>query len=86
LVLSNASQSLVGLFTFAALLTTCSSLYLYIAICAAALARRTAMVASLIGIAFSLIAMWGAGWQASTLSLLLMLSGLPLYWMRGERG
>ena len=85
LVLSNASQSLVGLFTFAALLTTCSSLYLYIAICAAAIARRTATTASLIGIAFSLIAMWGAGWQASTLSLLLMLSGLPLYWLRGSR-
>ena len=84
LVLSNASQSLAGVFTFAALLTTCSSLYLYIAICAAALSRRTAMTASVIGIAFSLFAMWGAGWQASGLSLLLMLSGLPLYWLRGR--
>jgi len=84
LVLSNASQTLAGVFTFAALLTTCSSLYLYIAICAAALSRRTAMTAGVIGIAFSLFAMWGAGWQASGLSLLLMLSGLPLYWLRGR--
>ena len=84
LVLSNASKSLSGVFEFAALLTTCSALWLYFAVCAAALIRRQAMTASLFGLAFSLLVMWGAGWQASGLSLLLTLTGLPLYWLRGR--
>jgi APA family basic amino acid/polyamine antiporter len=84
LVLANASKSLAGVFEFAALLTTCSSLWLYLAITTAAIMRRQAVVISSLGLAFSLLAMWGAGWEASGLSLLLMLTGLPLYWLRGR--
>lgn len=84
LVLANASKSLAGVFEFAALLTTCSSLWLYLAITTAAILRRQAVVISSLGLAFSLLAMWGAGWEASGLSLLLMLTGLPLYWLRGR--
>ena len=84
LVLANASKSLAGVFEFAALLTTCSSLWLYLAITAAAILRRQAVAISSLGLAFSLLAMWGAGWEASGLSLLLMLTGLPLYWLRGR--
>ncbi|MFM6852968.1 MAG: APC family permease, partial [Sphingopyxis sp.] len=86
LVLTNASQSLAGLFTFAATLTTCASLWLYLAICVGAIARRVALLPAMVGLAFSLFAMWGAGWQASGLSLLLMATGAPLYWMRGKAG
>ncbi|MEQ1687828.1 MAG: amino acid permease [Sphingopyxis sp.] len=82
LVLSNASASLGGVFTFAALLTTCASLWLYAAICVAALMRRIAVPPALIGLLFCAAAMWGAGWRASGLSLLLMLSALPVYWLR----
>ena len=85
LVLANASKSLAGVFEFAALLTTCSSLWLYLAITTAAILRRQAIVISSLGLAFSLLAMWGAGWEASGLSLLLMLTGLPLYWLRRSR-
>lgn len=84
LVLANASKSLAGVFEFAALLTTCSSLWLYLAITTAAILRRQAVAISSLGLAFSLLAMWGAGWEASGLSLLLMLTGLPLYWLRGR--
>lgn len=86
LVLSNSSATLGGIFTFAALLTTCASLWLYAAICVAALGRRIAVPAAIIGLIFSAIAMWGAGWEASGLSLLLMLSALPVYWLRGREG
>ncbi|MEQ1509482.1 MAG: amino acid permease, partial [Sphingopyxis sp.] len=84
LVLSNASASMGSIFTFAALLTTCASLWLYAAICVAALMRRIAVPPALIGLLFSAAAMWGAGGKASGLSLLLMLSALPLYWLRGR--
>ena len=85
LVLSNASASLGSIFTFAALLTTCASLWLYAAVCIAAIKQQIAVPAAIIGLCFCAAAMWGAGWQASVLSLLLMLSALPVYWLRGSR-
>ncbi len=84
LVLSNASKSLGGVFEFAALLTTCASLWLYLAICVAALMRRVAMAAASIGLPFALFAFWGAGYEASGLSLLLMLTGIPVYLLRSR--
>lgn len=82
LVLSNASASLAGAFAFVALLTTCSSLWFYLAACVSALVRRIAPVTASLGIAFSLFAFWGAGGAASGLSLLLMLAAIPLYLSR----
>jgi basic amino acid/polyamine antiporter, APA family len=84
LVFSNASKSLSGVFEFAALLTTCATLWLYLAICVAALIRRVAMVAASIGLPFALFAFWGAGYEASGLSLLLMLTGIPVYLLRSR--
>jgi basic amino acid/polyamine antiporter, APA family len=84
LVLSNASNSLGGLFQFAAMLTTCACLWLYLAICIAALMRRVAMAAAGIGVAFTLFAFWGAGYEASGLSLVLTLTGVPLYLLRSR--
>lgn len=83
LVLSHASASLGGIFTFAMLLSTCSTLWLYLAVCAAALVRHVAIVPAAIGLVFTLVAFWGAGWEASGLSLGLMLTALPAYWLRG---
>lgn len=84
LVLSNASASLAGAFAFVALLTTCSSLWFYLAACVSALVRRIAPVTAILGIAFSLFAFWGAGGAASGLSLILMLAAIPLYLLRPQ--
>jgi APA family basic amino acid/polyamine antiporter len=84
LVLSNSSKSLGGVFEFAALLTTCSTLWLYVAICVSALIRRVAMAAAAIGLPFALFAFWGAGYEASGLSLILMLTAIPPYLLRSR--
>lgn len=84
LVLSNSSARLSGVFKFAALVTTASSLWLYLAICVAALARRIAIVPATFGLAFTLWAMMGAGIDASGLSLALMLTAIPIYLLRSR--
>jgi APA family basic amino acid/polyamine antiporter len=82
LVMTNASRSLSGIFEFMVLLTTASSLWFYFSACIAAIKLRIAMPAAILGAGFSLWAMWGAGVVASGLSLVLMLTVLPLYWLR----
>jgi APA family basic amino acid/polyamine antiporter len=84
LVLSNATRSTAGLLTFMLQLTTAATLWLYIGVCAAALVRRIAPVAAVIGLLFSLWVLWGAGLEAIGWSLALMLLALPLYWLRGS--
>ncbi len=82
LIATTASRSLNGIFTLAALLSTCSALYLYVGACAAAWFKGVARGAALVGAGFCLWAMWGAGLEASGLGLLLTLCALPLYWLR----
>jgi APA family basic amino acid/polyamine antiporter len=82
LVLTTSSPTLGGVFQLIAVLTTCATLWLYVAVCAAALIRRIAVPAAAVGLAFSLFAFWGAGGYASGLSLVLMLTAVPLYLMR----
>lgn len=80
LVLANSSQSMAGLFSFMALLTTSVTLWLYLACAAVALKRRIAVPFALLGLVFGVWSLWGAGIDASGLSIVLMLAGLPLYW------
>lgn len=80
LLLANASKGMGGLFTFMALLSTSASLWLYLAIALAAVKHRIALPWALVGTAYALWAIWGAGIDVSLLSLALMVSGLPLYW------
>jgi len=80
LVLSNASRSMGGLFTFMALLTTAVTLWFYLACAAAALKERIAVPTALAGGAFGIWCLVGAGWEATGLSLVLMAAGLPMYW------
>jgi APA family basic amino acid/polyamine antiporter len=82
LLLSNMSSALGGVYLFIALLTACTGLWVYAAICAAALVRRVAVPAATIGLAFAGWAMWGAGVEASLLALALTLTALPLYWLK----
>ncbi|TRW15087.1 APC family permease [Glacieibacterium frigidum] len=84
LILAAGSDSLAGLYVFVGKLVTSTTLYLYLAICVAALIRRVAVIPAALGVPFTLWAMWGAGIEASGLGLLLTLTALPLYWMRGQ--
>jgi len=80
LIFANSAQSMGGLFTFMALLTTSVTLWLYLACAAVALKRRIAIPFAVAGLVFGVWSLWGAGWEAGGLSIVLMLSGLPLYW------
>ncbi len=81
LVLSNGSRSMAGLFSFMALLTTSVTLWLYLAIAAAALKERVKVPVAVIELLFGIYALIGTGWDAALLGLVLMLAGLPFYWL-----
>jgi APA family basic amino acid/polyamine antiporter len=89
LILCTTSPTLGGVFKFMAILASCATLWLYLAICVAALIRRVAMPAAAIGLLFSLFAFWGAaqgdkfqGLNPVELSIVLMLTAIPLYFLR----
>jgi APA family basic amino acid/polyamine antiporter len=85
--LMNASRTMQGLFEFLLLLSTSASLWLYLACAVAAVRLKVAVPWALLGAAYALWTLWGAGLAASGLSLVLMAAGLPLYWWaRRERG
>ncbi|MDQ2878148.1 MAG: amino acid permease [Pseudomonadota bacterium] len=82
LVMSNATRSAAGLLDFMLRLTAASTLWLYVGACSAALVLKVARVAAVAGLAFAAWAMWGAGLEADGWSLALMLTAIPLYWLR----
>ncbi len=86
-VLMNASRGMQGLFEFLLLLSTSSTLWLYLACAAAALRIGVARPWALAGAAYALWAlssaeapMGGTTVKISALSLALMVAGLPIYW------
>lgn len=81
LLVANSLKAMGDIFTFMALLSTSASLWLYLACAASALRLRVAVPGAALGLAYALWTLWGAGPATSGLSLLLMLAGLPLYWM-----
>jgi APA family basic amino acid/polyamine antiporter len=83
LILSSASgaDGLSGLLDFMLNLTAATSLLLYAGACLAALKAGAGRIAGGIGLAFCGWALVGAG-QASLLAVGLMLTALPLYWLR----
>ncbi len=83
LVLFNSSKSLGNLFAFMALLSTSATLWLYLALAASALRLGIAKALAVVGGLYALWTLWGGGIDASGLSLVLMLTALPMYfWMR----
>lgn len=80
LVLFNSSKSLGSLFAFMALLSTSATLWLYLALSVSALRLGIAKALAFIGGVYALWTLWGAGTEASGLSLILMLTALPAYY------
>jgi APA family basic amino acid/polyamine antiporter len=80
-VILNGSRTMQALFEFLLLLSTSATLWLYLACALAALRQGIARTFAVIGVAYSLWTLWGAGLEASGLSLVLMIAGLPLYWL-----
>ncbi len=87
LIVSNYAGSMAKLFAFMTLISTVSTLFLYL-LCALSmlvLVRRRQFAApfivpaALVGIAFNLWAFWGAGTEATAWGFGLMLTGLPAY-------
>jgi APA family basic amino acid/polyamine antiporter len=83
LLVINSLKTLSELFVFMILLSTSAALWMYLGCAAAALRLRVAMPVAALGTAYALWTLWGAGLNASALSLLLMIAGLPVYyWSR----
>lgn len=87
LIWANYSGSMTDAFTFILLVSTDSALVLYGACALAALKLRAAVVAAVVGIAFTGFAFWGAGLEAGLWGFGLLLLGLPVWFLnRRSRG
>ena len=79
-LLLNSGQSMQGLFEFLLLLTTSAVLWFYLALALAAWKLKVARPFAVLGAAYSVWTLWGAGFEADAWSLALTLLGLPIYW------
>jgi len=79
-VLINGTRTMQGLFEFLLLLSTSAALWLYLACALAAFRLNIARPFAVIGAAYALWTLWGAGVEASALSFVLMFVGLPFWW------
>jgi APA family basic amino acid/polyamine antiporter len=68
------------LFEFLLLLTTSAVLWFYLALALAAWKLKVARPFAVLGAAYSVWTLWGAGFEADAWSLALTLLGLPIYW------
>jgi basic amino acid/polyamine antiporter, APA family len=78
-VLMNAAKETQALFEYLLLLSTSATLWLYLACALAALRLRVARPVAAVGALYALYTLWGAGIEASGMSLILMAAGLPVY-------
>jgi APA family basic amino acid/polyamine antiporter len=85
LALSGAVPGLSGALTFMLQLTTAATVWFYFGACAAALALGVARPLAVIGMLFSAWVLYGSGMEALLLSIVLMFTAIPLYWLRPRR-
>lgn len=82
----NASKTTVNLFTFVALLATTASLVMYVFVAAAALklggVKRWIAISAAI---YSVWALYGAGIEANIWGAVLILAGVPVWWVMRRR-
>ena len=82
LVLAGAVPGMPDILTFMLQLTTAATVWFYVGACAAAFALGIARPLAAAGIAFSAWVLWGSGMQALGWSIALMLTAVPLYFLR----
>jgi basic amino acid/polyamine antiporter, APA family len=82
LILSGAVPGMADILTFMLQLTTAATVWLYAGACLAALVMGVARPAALVGLGFAGWLLWGSGLYALGFSIVLMLTAIPLYWMR----
>lgn len=82
LVLGNMSSG--DVLQFMLTLSSAANLWLYVGACAAALRMGIRPTWAAVGLAFGAFTLWGAGGYVLGLSIVLMLTALPLYWLRGR--
>ena len=79
----NAARGMTDLFTFLALMSTSSTLFLYFGVSAASLRLRVGSLVGAVATAFALWTFYGAGLDATGWSSLLLLLGIPVFfWVR----
>ena len=81
LILSNVSRDTAAIYDFMLRVTTAATLWFYAGACVSALVLGVARPAAAIGLVFALWAIWGAGYEAIGLSLALMVTAVPLYYL-----
>ena len=79
LILSGAVPGLTGMLTFMLQLTTAATVWLYVGACLAALKLGLVRGAAVIGLAAAGWVLWGSGLEPLGLSIVLMLTAVPLY-------
>ncbi|MBA4163241.1 MAG: amino acid permease [Erythrobacter sp.] len=78
-----ASRSMQGIYEFLLLLSTSATLWLYLLCALAAWRKKVVRGFALVGAAYALWTLWGAGLEATGWSLILAAAGVPLYlWTR----
>jgi len=82
LILSGAIPGLTGMLTFMLQLTTAATVWLYVGACISAFKMRVARGAATVGLGVAVWVLWGSGAKPLLLSIALMLTALPLYWLR----
>lgn len=82
LIFSGAIPGLTGMLTFMLQLTTAATVWLYVGACIAAFKLGVARVAATAGLGIAVWVLWGSGAEPLLLSIALMLTALPLYWLR----
>lgn len=85
LVLSGAIPGMVDVLNFMLRLTTATSVWLYFGACVAALRLGVARPAAVVGLAFAIWVLAGAGLEAVGFSIALMATAVPLYWLRPRK-
>lgn len=82
-LLLNATRGMTDLFTFLALVSTSSTLFLYFGVAAASLKLRVGGLVGAVATAFALWTFYGAGLDATGWSSLLLVAGIPVFlWVR----